>query len=69
MSVLNIWILQAKEKPLMFTSKAKHEIKTMDEVPVYTKTYRYPFVHRKEIQDQVNEMLTNGIDPQIALSG
>lgn len=48
-------------EPLTFTNKIKHSIRTTDEVPVYTKTYRYPFIHRQEVQDQISKMLDQGI--------
>lgn len=48
-------------EPLTFTNKIKHRIRTTDEVPVYTKSYRYPFVHRQEVRDQITKMLDQGI--------
>lgn len=48
-------------EPLTFTNKIRHRIKTTDEVPVHTKTYRYPFVHRQEVRDQISKMLEQGI--------
>lgn len=48
-------------EPLTFTNKVKHNIRTTDEVPVYTKTYRYPFVHREEVRNQITKMLDQGI--------
>lgn len=36
-------------------------IRTKDEIPVYTKTYRYPEVHRKEVSEQIQKMLKQGI--------
>lgn len=48
-------------EPLTFTNQIKHSIRTTDELPVYTKTYRYPFVHRQEVQDQITKMLDQGI--------
>lgn len=48
-------------EPLTFTNKIKHSIRTTDEVPIYTKTYRYPFIHRQEVQDQISKMLDQGI--------
>lgn len=48
-------------EPLTFTNQIKHSIKTTDEVPVYTKSYRYPFIHRQEVQDQITKMLEQGI--------
>ncbi|AAA92249.1 ORF B [Trichoplusia ni TED virus] len=46
---------------LTFTNKIKHRIRTTDEVPVYTKSYRYPFIHRQEVRDQITKMLDQGI--------
>lgn len=46
---------------LTFTSKVKHEIKTTDEIPVHVKTYRYPYIHKEEVQRQINDMLDKGI--------
>jgi transposase InsO family protein len=46
---------------LTFTNQIKHSIKTHDEIPVYTKTYRYPFIHREEVRSQIEKMLEQGI--------
>lgn len=46
---------------LTFTNKIKHNIRTTDELPVYTKSYRYPFIHRQEVRDQITKMLEQGI--------
>lgn len=46
---------------LTFTNKVKHRIRTTDEVPVHTKTYRYPYVHRQEVRDQISKMLDQNI--------
>jgi hypothetical protein len=48
-------------EPLTFTNKIKHKINTTDEIPIYTKSYRYPFVHRQEVKDQIEKMLSQGI--------
>lgn len=48
-------------EPLTFTNQIKHSIRTTDEIPVYTKSYRYPYVHRQEVQDQISKMLQQGI--------
>lgn len=48
-------------EPLTFTNKIKHKIRTNDEVPVHTKSYRYPYVHRQEVRDQINKMLDQNI--------
>lgn len=46
---------------LTFTNQIKHSIKTTDELPVYTKSYRYPYVHREEVSSQIRKMLEQGI--------
>lgn len=46
---------------LTFTSEVKHRISTKDTCPIYTKTYRYPEVHREEVDHQIREMLNQGI--------
>lgn len=46
---------------LTFTHKIKHEIKTLNENPIYTKTYRYPEIHRDEVSKQINQMLDSKI--------
>lgn len=46
---------------LTFTHEIKHEIRLTQENPIYSKIYRYPLVHEKEIEKQVNEMLKQGI--------
>lgn len=46
---------------LTFTNQIKHRIRTTDENPVYTKSYRYPYVHRDEVKQQVGKMLEQGI--------
>lgn len=47
--------------PLSFTNQIKHEIKLTDESPIYTKSYRYPEIHKTEVKTQVNKMLNDGI--------
>lgn len=51
----------AKNQPLTFTNAIKHRIETRDDTPVYTKSYRYPYCHREEVQKQIREMLAQGI--------
>uniref|UniRef100_A0AAG5CRQ8 RNA-directed DNA polymerase n=1 Tax=Anopheles atroparvus TaxID=41427 RepID=A0AAG5CRQ8_ANOAO len=38
-----------------------HHINTKDDIPVYTKSYRYPYCHKDEVQKQVNALLEQGI--------
>lgn len=46
---------------LSFSNVIKHNIETKDEFPVYTKSYRYPFIHKQEVEKQISDMLTKGI--------
>lgn len=46
---------------LTFTNQVKHKILTKDEEPVYTKSYRYPHVHKTEVQKQIQQMLDDEI--------
>lgn len=46
---------------LTFTNQVKHTIRTSDEIPVYTRSYRYPEVYKKEINTQIHEMLKQKI--------
>ena len=54
-------ILYKPGDKLTFTSKIKHEIKLTDETPIYTKSYKYPYVYKEEVRRQINEMLEKGI--------
>lgn len=47
--------------PLTFTNKIRHKVKLTDDTPIYTKLYRYPEVHRSEIKQQIEKMLSQGI--------
>lgn len=46
---------------LTFTNMIKHKISTTDDIPIYTKSYRYPYVHKEEVRRQIDEMLNQGI--------
>ena len=54
-------IFHSENMPLTFTNAVKHKIKTTDELPVYSKSYRYPFIHKKEVQEQIDKMLKQKI--------
>lgn len=54
-------IFYNENETLTFTSKIKHRIKTADEIPVYSKSYRYPFVHKEEVKNQIKKMLDQKI--------
>ena len=38
-----------KEDNLTFTNEIKHKIKTKHDMPIYSKMYRYPEVHKEEV--------------------
>lgn len=46
---------------LTFTNQIKHEIKTKDDIPIYSKSYRYPYIHKQEVQSQISKMLEQGV--------
>lgn len=46
---------------LTFTSEIKHTINTKDSAPIYTKSYRYPYIHKEEVKSQISKMLDQGI--------
>lgn len=46
---------------LSFTNAIKHSIKTVNDIPIYTKNYRYPEIHKTEVSRQINDMLKQGI--------
>lgn len=46
---------------LTFTNAIKHRIRTLNDVPIHVKSYRYPYIHKEEVQRQINEMLEKGI--------
>lgn len=46
---------------LSTTNSVRHSIITTTDRPVYSKVYRYPKVHEREIEIQIKEMLAQGI--------
>jgi hypothetical protein len=54
-------VFYKKGDKLKFSSSLKHRIITKDEIPVYSKTYRYPHVHKQEVRTQVSELLDHNI--------
>lgn len=53
-------LLKPNEK-LTATSAIKHKIDTIDNQPVYTKSYRYPHTFKKDVEDQIKDLFENGI--------
>lgn len=54
-------VFHLPEDKLGFTNAVKHNIKTTTDVPIHTKQYRFPPVHKGEIDSQVQQLLTNEI--------
>ncbi|KAM0735252.1 Retrovirus-related Pol polyprotein from transposon 17.6 [Formica fusca] len=46
---------------LKFTTSVKHTIPTIDNVPIHVKQYRYPPIHKEEINRQVTKLLKDKI--------
>lgn len=46
---------------LSVTNSVTHSIVTTTDRPIYSKVYRYPKIHEREIEVQIKEMLTQGI--------
>lgn len=54
-------IFYDENSDLTFTNAVKHKIRTVDEEPVYSKSYRYPYHLKTEIQSQIQKLLDNKI--------
>lgn len=54
-------IFYQENSSLSFTSAIKHTIRTTNDIPIYTKSYRYPYIHKNEVETQIQEMLDNKI--------
>ena len=46
---------------LSHTTTIEHEIPVSSQTPIFTKSYRYPEVHKSEVQNQINKMLDQQI--------
>ncbi|KAB0793022.1 hypothetical protein PPYR_12642 [Photinus pyralis] len=46
---------------LTYTDSIKHSIPTSSQTPVNTKTYRFPAIHKEEVNKQVNKMLEDNV--------
>lgn len=57
----NSEILYFEEEKLSFTHRIKHKIRTVDNIPIHTKSYRYPQIFENEVQKQIQKMLKDGI--------
>lgn len=54
-------IFYCENIPLSFTNKITHKIRLKDDTPIFTKSYRFPEVHRTEVKDQIAKMLDQDI--------
>lgn len=57
----NKQVFYNESDPFTFTTVMKHSIRMKDEIPIYTKSYRFPNCHKEEIQKQVKDMLKKNI--------
>lgn len=54
-------IFHSENIPLTFTHSVKHQLRLTDETPIFVRSYRQAPVQRKEIQNQVDKLLEQGI--------
>lgn len=54
-------VFHKEDEILTFTNQVKHDIKTKDEIPVHTRSYRFPYCHKTEVKTQIDKMLKDGI--------
>lgn len=54
-------IFYEEDSDLSFTNAIKHEIRTVNNIPIAAKTYRYPYVHKEEVNRQIQDMLDKKI--------
>lgn len=54
-------LFRLTEDQLQCTNLVTHKIPTTDELPIHTKQYRYPPIHKEEIDKQVGELLKNDV--------
>lgn len=54
-------IFANEKEPLTSTNVVKHRIRTKDDIPVHSKLYRYPAIHKEEVENQIEKMLRQNI--------
>ncbi|XP_032689886.1 uncharacterized protein LOC116853116 [Odontomachus brunneus] len=54
-------IFRLPNERLGFTNATRHKITTTNEIPINTKQYRFPPIHKEEINKQVQDLLDNGV--------
>lgn len=54
-------LFRLPDDTLGYTNKISHKIQTTDDLPIHTKQYRFPPIHKDEITKQVRELLDNDV--------
>lgn len=54
-------LFQPVDEKLPFTTRIKAEIRTVDDSPVYSKSYPYPQALKGEVEKQITKLLNDGI--------
>lgn len=54
-------VFYQKGDDLSFTNHVKHKIPTKNEEPIFTRIYRYPEIHKKEVDKQIKDLLDQKI--------
>lgn len=54
-------IFYSDKLPLSFTNQVKHNIRTVNEDPIYVRPYRHPPCQNEEIQKQVDKLLEDNV--------
>ncbi|CAF4944161.1 unnamed protein product [Pieris macdunnoughi] len=54
-------IFHLPNENLTYTNAIRHEIRTTTDVPIHTKTYRFPEIHKVEVRNQIDKMLKQNI--------
>lgn len=54
-------LFQDPDEPLSAAVNVKHHIRTTDEIPVFVKPYRYPYVYKEEVQNQLDKLVAQKI--------
>lgn len=48
-------VLYSERDQLSFTHRIKHKIRTTDDIPIHTKSYKYPQIFETEVQTQIKK--------------
>lgn len=54
-------IFHLPDEPLSYTDACHHNIRTTSDIPIQTKSYRFPECHKKEVENQMHKMLEQNI--------